>query len=374
MGAVVTGRVLDAAKRPIPGAVVDGFHVVDDGWGRRLLRARSTKTDANGRYEWQDPSPDPAIVAVRSVPTDSLGGFGANAVNVVSPPNAALLGYPTTFYQHAFAASGATPIPLIRGQRIEVDFEQTIIPLMAITGRVDGLAPTTSLPRARLLNDPPDPLAPNLPVTETAINLNGNFVFPRVPAGEYRVTIVQFPITPSTAGARVPMQFPGIDAQPFLTPMSLGSLAIAPMSSEPCLWSEAPIHVGDQGVNDVAIRMHPGGRIRGRVEFDPATAAPTAAELNRTAIVVLPVDGRDVPSVQLTRIEADGRFVTASLPPGKYYLDLRINVPREPPHWRDPIVILDGRELPDGAIDLGDVHVARVTLRVIELPRGQRPR
>lgn len=139
MGAVVTGRVLDTAKRPIPAAVIDGFHVVDDGWGRRLLRTRSTKTDADGRYEWQDPSPDPAIVAVRSVPTDSLGGFGANAVNVESPPNAALLGYPTTFYQHAFAASSATPIPLIRGQRIEVDFEQMVVPFVTIAGRVDGL-------------------------------------------------------------------------------------------------------------------------------------------------------------------------------------------------------------------------------------------
>lgn len=85
--------------------------------------------------------------------------------------------------------------------------------------------------------------------------------------------------------------------------------------------------------------------------------------------MVLPVDGQDVPSVQVARIEADGRFVTASLPPGKYFLDLRFNGPREPPRWRDPVVIVDGRELRDGAINLGDVDVTRVTLRIIALPR-----
>ena len=64
--------------------------------------------------------------------------------------------------------------------------------------------------------------------------------------------------------------------------------------------------------------MQPGARLRGRVVFDDLDRPLSGTQLLSVPVFVLPARGRNLGVIPATRLEVDGSFTTAGLPPGEY--------------------------------------------------------
>jgi hypothetical protein len=180
----------------------------------------------------------------------------------------------------------------------------------------------------------------------TTADVLGRFAFAAVPAGEYRLQTWQFPAvgsegaeTSASGGARLP----GGYGQP-----------LPPIPSAQTWVADVPVHV-ERAMDDLTVSMQVAARFTGRVVFDGQTPSPTG---NALLAIPLPVrTDREIGAMPLTRIEADGRFTTAGLPPGRYriYPDLRLRHPDRPAEllWSASSIRVEGRDHGSGPIPLG---------------------
>ncbi len=115
------------------------------------------------------------------------------------------------------------------------------------------------------------------------------------------------------------------------------------------LWGSAPVTVGDADVADVTLALQEGFNIAGRFEFTGTRPRPDPQRLAQVPVVVEPADGSD--SRQQSppaRATAEGRFVTASKIPGKYFL--RVGGP--PPGFIVQSISVNGVDATDAPFDL----------------------
>jgi hypothetical protein len=137
------------------------------------------------------------------------------------------------------------------------------------------------------------------------------------------------------------------------------------VTEKPTLWAEASVSVEDKDIVDLSLVLRQGVRIHGRVAFDGPSAKPTADQLVRIPIVVRAV-GHNLYTIPLSRIESDGQFQTAELPPGKYAVFVLFSalVQQGLPPWTLRSVALAGRDIPTQLIEVGhdDIHGVVITL------------
>ena len=87
----------------------------------------------------------------------------------------------------------------------------------------------------------------------------------------------------------------------------MGSEAPA-LSPDPTLSVNMPIVVGPEGLPSLTVRLSPGFRISGRVQFDGKADKPAPNVIAGMAVVVVLADGHSIAldSVLRARVEPDG--------------------------------------------------------------------
>jgi hypothetical protein len=140
-------------------------------------------------------------------------------------------------------------------------------------------------------------------------------------------------------------------------------MATSPMPAlptEPTLWAEFPVSVGDSDVANLDVALRPGARITGRIVFEGSATPVTPDLLQRMNLSVSSADGRPLQmgGVQ-ARVEATGQFTTVGYPPGKYFISA--NPPG--PGWFLKAAALGGRSLDDDPLEIqgGDVNGVTIT-------------
>ena len=268
---------------------------------------------------------------------------GANG-EVAAAPDAdgRVLGFATVYYPNAPTVSGAQPISLGSGEeRSGIDLQLRRVPTVAVSGQILGLPGAaadfvvrmTAADNGEIFQEP-----------ESAITMSdgaGSFMFLAVPAGQYVLQVV-----------RVPR--PNQNFEDVRVVASGGQWAAAPPAqaptAEPLLWATAPLSVSDTDVHGVALTLREGLTISGRLEFSGSRPRPTPQSLTQIPVVVEPADGRPqmFSSGPPSRVQQDGRFVTAGQLPGRYF----IRIGGAPGGWYVQSIMAGGIDATETPIDL----------------------
>ena len=220
--AVLAGTIVDEAGEPIVGVRVDALRKTFENGAAHLAPFGWEITDDHGEYRFAKLVPGAFVVSVpvhvASVPTalamnmtDSLGQksdalpealFSAGAgrldpsaaqlilAGVWNPPRPAIstppMTYQTTYFASTPVASNALSVTLASGEiRTGVDIQMMPVPRGAISGTVSGPAGPVAGAALRLLVAGEEDPGFQGEVAVTSSALDGGFVFPEVPFGEY---------------------------------------------------------------------------------------------------------------------------------------------------------------------------------------------
>ena len=359
----ISGTVRDERGEPIVKATVELLTRVD-GRGQRTWRSGFSRaeTDDRGMYRLGG-----RVLNVLNISgTLTLPGPAAGEYLVVVRPAAPSAAGASVFDGPIFApgvrfASAAQTIVLGDAEhRTGVD---VVVHTGAPAGRFSVAGRLVGVPRLRAplrVHLVPDGSMGELAAIESFAadaDATGRFVFGGIPAGEYRLQAWQFPeLSPqairvaSSGGLNIPDRTPGGNRRP-----------LVPLPADDTWVADMPLTI-DGRVDDLAVPMQPGARVRGRIAFEGDSRPPAGDELVAVPVALYPGD-RDMGLIPVTRVDADGSFVSVGLPPEQYRLDVRL---REfdllaPVVWWPRTVTVDGRPVIfSGLIDVGvrDVEIA----------------
>jgi hypothetical protein len=122
---------------------------------------------------------------------------------------------------------------------------------------------------------------------------------------------------------------------------------LPPVDTEPLLFANERVSVGDTPVRGVVISLRPGVRISGRAVFDGTSAQPVPDAWPRLAVVPEPANGAVGYQTYFGgRFSADATFTTPSLLPGSYVLH-----PSAPQGWTVKSVVAGGVDVTERAFD-----------------------
>jgi Carboxypeptidase regulatory-like domain len=295
-------------------------------------------------------------------------GFGSER-GVTPPPVAGdkVFVYPTVFYPAATTLSKAATIPLGSGEeRSAIDFQLTPV----VTSRVSGTLTGPNGLEARTSLD----LMPagvedaqrdyDLAAATTVTDATGAFTFLGVPPGVYTIRALKVPprpLTPSTMTTVIQTGTSTIFS-------GGGPSAPPPIPNDPTWWATVPVSVGQNDVADVAVALHSGARISGRLEFEGTAEKPAADRLPLVNVQIDRADGRTTSSNQFTLgrgvVDVAAQFKTYQLPPGRYVVRATGAVPG----WTFKSATLGGRDISDTPLDLGGEDVGNVVVTFTDRP------
>jgi protocatechuate 3,4-dioxygenase beta subunit len=348
----ISGTVRDERGEPVVKATVELLKRVEERGHRTWRRDFSRgETDDRGRYRLGG-------LVLNISGTLTLPGPAAGEYLVLVRPAAPAVGA-SVFDGPVFApgvrlAAAAQTIVLGDGEhRTGVD---VVVQTGAPAGRFSVAGRLVAAPRLRA------PLRVHLVPTGSMGELAaiesftadadaaGRFVFGGIPAGEYRLQAWHFPelsaqavrVTPG-GGLHIPDRTAGGSRRP-----------LAPLPAADTWVADMPLTI-DGRVDNLAVPMRAGARVKGRISFDGDSRPPAADELVAVPVALFPA-GRDMGLIPVTRLEADGRFVSVGLPPEQYRLDvgLREHDRLAPVVWWPQTVTVDGRPVIfSGLIDVG---------------------
>jgi hypothetical protein len=308
--AVISGRVTDAAGQPVPGITVQSLRLGIANGHRQLRSAALARTDATGRYRIERIWPGTYGIAVVSTVVDGYAqGGGANM---------GFAGYPTTFYPTAASVDGASLMDLASGEeRSGIDFTLPTSSLVSVAGAIEGLPAGSRSPVVELSAADRQGLVTNVVGAKAVVRPDGQFRFPRVRPGAYLLNAVVFPTPTRAEGFRVMTQSVSSGGMSMSYGASETPLPLAPLPAAPTLWGSLKVMVPNGDVSGLIVTLRPAGRVEGQIEFKGTSPRPPGDQLLRTPLAVMGED-RDLTGLPMGRIEEDGRFRTAGLPPGRY--------------------------------------------------------
>ena len=368
--ATIAGTVVDEANEPVVGLSVRVLRRVYAGGSPRLASGTTTYTDDRGAYRLASLGPGDYVVGVPSntvtvsvasadeyrnlmmkgdamaelekmsmsrmesgAPMPSMSGMrvgdfqvqagGLNRWATVLPsgPDGRLLVYPTVFYPGVTSATEATIVTVASGeQRSGVDLVLRPVPAARISGTLSGPdGPLANFGVQLLPADASSLVADTTLQTGTALTGPGGvFTFLGVPPGQYKLHAYRVPRAQSMPFMSVDAMriTGGMMAPPPPPPMP------PPPSSEPSLYAELPVNVGEGGAEGLNLVLRPGPRVSGQIEFEGSAPRPTPQELQRITVALGGVDSRMTTPNQPTRPDATGRFVTQGYAPGRYTMNV----------------------------------------------------
>ena len=364
--AVISGRVTDGTGRPIPGVAVQSLRLGIVGGVRYLRSGVQARTDSTGRYRIERIWPGTYGVALVSTAADGYEQGGGASV--------AFAGYPTTFHPAASSTGGATLMDLGAGEEREgIDFTVTPSSMVSVAGTIEGLPAGARSPVVELCAGNSPTLATNLVIAKAVVKPDDRFRFPRVRPGSYVLRAVVFPSAVYTPGARAITQSVSANGLAMTYGSSDVPLPLAPLPAAPTLSGTLPVMIPNGDVIGLTMTLRPAGRIQGQVEFKGTSARPPGEQLLRTMVAIMGADGRDLSNVPVARIEEDGRFSTAGLPPGRYGIGPMTGFGLAQTGGWDPVWKLESVRLGDRAIGRIEIQDADVTGVIITFSDSARP-
>ncbi|HQX81036.1 MAG TPA: carboxypeptidase-like regulatory domain-containing protein [Vicinamibacterales bacterium] len=121
------------------------------------------------------------------------------------------------------------------------------------------------------------------------------------------------------------------------------------------LWARTPISVGEESIAGLTLTMRPGVTFSGRVVFEGS--ADPVPPMEGTIPVFLQPAGATLWRSFPARVAPDGTFTSIGDPPGRYILNAY-----SPPGWSVQTLTLNGNELVDDLIEIGDRNVSGLVL------------
>lgn len=270
--------------------------------------------------------------------------------------------YATTFYPSTPAIGTAATVRVGAGEeRSGVNIAMHPTPTFPVSGRVTGAdGPAAGYAVHLVPAESAD--APLFDAATAITDGHGDFTLLGVPNGRYVARVVRVP-WPTQEG----MSF-GAGSAGGNTPKTISMFSGGPRASggppalptEPLLFADQSVVVGDRAVKDVTLTLRPGIHISGRVEYEGSTAPqPTPAELRSTSIQIEPANGQQFNTVLPGQFSVDGQFTTQSLWPGRYLI--RVSAP--PRGWAFKSTTYEGRNVAETPIDIStDLDNVVITL------------
>jgi len=316
-----------SAQSTMPSALVEGF---------AAARAAGTSVEFQASYSsatigFSARIPTAGIRVGDSV-LHTVGPYSGGIVPPSPREDGQIWSFPTTCYPNAIGLGQAEVITIAPGEeRTGADVHLKLARGVTIEGTVigpDGPVPNVGL---RLAGDFANDLM-NEPTWESALTVadgRGRFTFLGVPPGRYILRALKAP-------AR----------------LQAGSETPPPLSPDPTLSVNMPITVGPEGLANFAVRLTPGFRISGRIQFEGKADKPAPERVASMVVVAVPADGHPIAldGVLRARTEPDGTFATQEIPPGRYMV--RLAGISAAPGWTPKTVLLDGRDIARTAFDL----------------------
>ena len=244
--------------------------------------------------------------------------LGRGSVTPPPPANGRMLTYPPVYHPNASAGESASVISVRPGEEYSsADLQLAPVATVRVSGSIIG--PDGPMTRTLLRLHPENTIeiVGTGDVPSTITDLAGNFSFPTVPSGEYRIKLAR-------------------------------SAPVARGMPPSLVWLDEPIRVGNE---DLAVNLaaSPGITVGGRLEFegDIARARTAAAGVG---ITIVPADlGFDSGGPTYTaRSSTNGEFVSQPVPGGRYY----IRVGSSPQGWMFKGATVEGRDATDTPVNL----------------------
>jgi hypothetical protein len=304
-GAALEGRITTTTGAPAVNVIVSALRMGYDANGRRPVPVRQARTDDRGMFRvhtlpageyYLEAAPDP-LQQIQQAP---VPGQPASILE-------------RTYFPGAPQVEGGRTIPLSAGQNVaDLTFALPSIPTAALQGRVvdsTGRAPAAMGMRIQRVGGP-------LGEVRGSANPDGNdFVFPRVPAGDYWLTGV------SRASSSAPLEF--------------GVLRLS---------------VAGQDLTGLVIPTTQGSTVNGRVTAEGAPL-PAGVSLHvsphSTAFLLPAVFGESAPVMPAVPVGAEGVFTFPNL-----FGPTLLRVDGLPRGWALKSVTLDGEDVTDAPVDL----------------------
>ena len=137
--ALITGHVLDEFGDPVRGAQVMLYFENRGAGMSRITAARSSLSDDRGFYDFSQLRPGKYYVSVTAKPWYAVHPMTASSAAANSAQRISLsldVAYPTTFYNGATEADGATPIEVKGGDRLQIEMHLNPVPALHLVFRV----------------------------------------------------------------------------------------------------------------------------------------------------------------------------------------------------------------------------------------------
>jgi hypothetical protein len=413
--ATISGRVTDDAGEPAVGIMVRVLRAQVGARRRMFLPAGQTQTDDRGIYRIATLTPADYVVTipqtVTTVPstlvdsyltlamsggntTDFLNQLSASGapfpgaggmrvgdlqvqmssttqralpIPAPSDPNH-LLVYQSVFYPAAPSSADASVLTLASGQELtNVDLQLRLIPTARVSGTItgpDGPARTTGVRLVPLTAQDLE-LDNGFETASTITDANGAFTFLGVPAGQYTLKVQRIPRAPFDPGSTITVMSGGGG---FTSMMSSSGDATTPppVPTDPTLFAQVPVAVGDRDIEGLAVVLRAGARVSGRVVFEGAGAPPQAAAIQRMTASLGAVDGGIIFNGPTpARVSADGQFTTQGYAPGRYFVNAS---GASLGQWALKSVTLGGRSLDDTPLDLQNDNVSGIVVTFSDRP------
>jgi hypothetical protein len=168
----------------------------------------------------------------------------------------------------------------------------------SVAGRLVGPADRIASVEVKLIDAAAPRELANYAAARVRSGPDGSFRFASVAPGQYRL-LAQ---AQSVASRRL--------AAGLLSPAT-------PMTDDPIFWADESVVVDDQDITDLPVPLKTGGRLRGRLVFEPGKPAPTSDELRATTVRFFSVD-RSLAMSPVVPVDGNGSFATVALTPGLY--------------------------------------------------------
>lgn len=400
--AAVGGTVTDEAGEPVVGMPIEVLQRRVVAGTRRFTGAASGTTDDRGVYRIGLLVPGDYVVAVAvtqaSAPlalieerqraaTSSQSGqvlssigapqsppgssttqqVGSTALRIAlgavppaAPPSGRIWAYQTVFYPAARTVSEATVISIAAGEeRGGVDLQLRLGAATRVSGTVSGPDGPVGGLALRLVPAGLDDLSSEggWEAGATISDVGGSFTFLGVGPGQFVVRASRVPPTPVGQAATTTVVIDGPDGRSTTTTSTRAS---GPPPTDPILFANLPVAVGDADVTSLAVPLRAGAVVTGRLEFDGAAERPSPDTFKAIGVSVVTADARTPPALRSTpmggQFDASGQVTTSGLPPGRYLL----RGTGAPKGWTFKAAMYNGRDVSDTPLEVEGSDVGGV--------------